>query len=481
MNIQFLFENGKGSVVDEYGRPEPMDYIVDEEQFRLETLSSHTQYLAQLPLESEKRIDAMQVEKEAKPNGDVVMRETSVKRNYTRYSDQDKVRFFKLLFERCLSAAAAAKQLGIHVRTAQKWAAQYEKDPDSIFEKGRKTGRPRILHDEHKNAILECIDENPSIVLDEVMKKLKQMFTELKVSKTTFMAWSKKGTAAVVTVPKTRATTTTILGAISAEGLIKCSLRLPQPPSNKKRKRGYGVGQMSKGTVMEHYISFLKATMNKMDRFPHMKGHYIVMDNAPIHTSENIAKYVESRGYRCTYLPPYPPELNPIEQFWSVVKSKVKHKKFLEKEALMTRISGASNSLKLSDFKGILEYQSRTNEGFVCPTCNKRLASTRRFKDHLKQHDLSLDFTVKNVRSTLDEENKNKDDTPSDMEEYYDEQLDALSQLLPPPPLVIDDASVQRKKRKTLSFTETILAASDAIATDNQSQQDKIKLAQVGR
>jgi hypothetical protein len=49
------------------------------------------------------------------------------------------------------------------------------------------------------------------------------------------MARSKKGTPAVVTVPKTRATTT-ILGVISAEGLIKYSLRLPQPPSNKKRK-----------------------------------------------------------------------------------------------------------------------------------------------------------------------------------------------------------------------------------------------------
>ncbi|KAG1448982.1 hypothetical protein G6F55_010385 [Rhizopus delemar] len=394
-----------------------MDYIVDEEQFRLETLSSHTQYLAQLPLESEKRIDAMQLEKEVKPNGDVIMRETSVKRNYTRYSDQDKVRFFKLLFERCLSAAAAAKQLGIHVRTAQKWAAEYEKDPDSIFEKRRKTGRPRILHDEHKNAILECIDENPPIVLDKVMKKLKQMFTKLKVSKTTLfdfvkqhcnlslkkaqlqpidrnseekiqerldwvhkwektdmdftrncvfldestfhinlkrsMAWLKKGAPAVVTVPKTRATTTTILGAISAEGLIKCSLRLPQPPSNKKRKRGDGVGHMSKGTVTGHYISFLKATMDEMDRFPHMKGHFLVMDNAPIHTSDNIAKYVESRGYRCAYLPPYSPELNPIEQFWSVVKSKVKRNKFLEKETLMTRISEASNSLKLSDLKGL--------------------------------------------------------------------------------------------------------------------------------
>ncbi|OAD67335.1 hypothetical protein PHYBLDRAFT_63665 [Phycomyces blakesleeanus NRRL 1555(-)] len=232
MNIQFLFEKGKGSVVDEYGSPEPIDYIVDEEQFRLETLSSHTQYLSQLPLESEKRIDTMQVEKEAKPNGDFTMRETSVKRNYTHYSDQDKVRFFKLLSERCLSAASAATQLGIHVH--------------------------------------------------EVMKKLKQIFTELKVSKTTLfdfvrqhcnlslkkarlqpkdrkseekiqerLDWirKRKGTPAVVTVTKTRATTTTILGTISAEGLIKCSLRLPQPPSNKKRKRGDGIECVNKGTA----------------------------------------------------------------------------------------------------------------------------------------------------------------------------------------------------------------------------------------
>ena len=44
-----------------------------------------------------------------------------------------------------------------------------------------------------------------------------------------------------------------------------------------------------------------------------MKGHYLIMDNAPIHTSNDIAKYVEYRGYRCAYLPSYSPELNPIE------------------------------------------------------------------------------------------------------------------------------------------------------------------------
>lgn len=99
--------------------------------------------------------------------------------------------------------------------------------------------------------------------------------------------------------------------------------------------------------------------MDEMDQFPYMKGHYLVMDNAPIHTSEDIAKYITSRGYRCAYLPSYSPELNPIEQFWSVVKSKVKRNRFLEKDTLMTRISEASNSLRLSDFKGFVGHSRK--------------------------------------------------------------------------------------------------------------------------
>ncbi|ORE05308.1 hypothetical protein BCV72DRAFT_209552, partial [Rhizopus microsporus var. microsporus] len=81
------------------------------------------------------------------------------KRAYTLYMDQDKVRFFKLMFEKVMSASAAAKQLGIHVRTAQRWAQIYKTDPDSVFIKHKKTGRSRILQEEHKQVILEytCI------------------------------------------------------------------------------------------------------------------------------------------------------------------------------------------------------------------------------------------------------------------------------------------------------------------------------------
>ncbi|KAG1246563.1 hypothetical protein G6F68_014586 [Rhizopus microsporus] len=122
---------------------------------------------------------------DAKDDVDVCMKEASSKRAYALYTDQDKAKFFKLMFEKVMSASAAAKQLGIHVRTAQRWAQMYKTDPDSIFIKHKKTNRSRIFHEEHKQAILEYIDENPSVVSEQVMERLLQRFQELKVSKST--------------------------------------------------------------------------------------------------------------------------------------------------------------------------------------------------------------------------------------------------------------------------------------------------------
>jgi hypothetical protein len=113
------------------------------------------------------------------------------------------------------------------------------------------------------------------------------------------------------------------------------------------------------GAVTGYYPSFLKATLDEMDMYPEMKGYSLVMDNAPIHRSIDIEKYIHSRGYRYVYLPPSSPEMNPTEQFWSVVKSKVKRNKFLEKELVMTRVSEACNSLYLSDFKGLVAYSAK--------------------------------------------------------------------------------------------------------------------------
>ncbi|KAG2207889.1 hypothetical protein INT47_010873 [Mucor saturninus] len=171
------------------------------------------------------------------------------------------------------------------------------------------------------------------------------------------MAWSKKGTRAEVIQPLTRAKTTTILGAISPYGIVNVKIRVPYSAASKKRKTvGGSKMQKSIGTVTGHYFNFIASTIDVMDRHEEFKGHYIIMDNAPIHTSDNIRKFIESRGYGCVYLPPYSPELNPIEQFWSVVKSKLKREKLLEAENLNTRITEACQNVLISDLKGFCRY-----------------------------------------------------------------------------------------------------------------------------
>lgn len=64
--------------------------------------------------------------------------------------------------------------------------------------------------------------------------------------------WAPKGEKAKVKVLTARANTISILGVVSAFGLIKVSLRKPIPPS-KKRKLNNGA-KYSKGTVTNHYV-----------------------------------------------------------------------------------------------------------------------------------------------------------------------------------------------------------------------------------
>lgn len=176
-------------------------------------------------------------------------------------------------------------------------------------------------------------------------------------------AWSGKRKRAVVTIPKTRAKTTTIIGAISPYGIVNVKIKLPKVTApSKKRKAANGFVQQTQagkgGALTGHYFNFLASTMDAMDKHEAFQGHYLIMDNAPIHKNKDIQLYIESRGYRCVYLPPYTPELNPIEQFWSVVKSKLKRVALLSEETLSTRIAEACNQVMISDLRGFCRYSA---------------------------------------------------------------------------------------------------------------------------
>ncbi len=51
------------------------------------------------------------------------------------------------------------------------------------------------------------------------------------------------------------------------------------------------------------------------------KNSVIVMDNATFHKRSDIQELLERDGYTILWLPPYSPDLNPIEQIWAWLKN----------------------------------------------------------------------------------------------------------------------------------------------------------------
>jgi transposase len=94
---------------------------------------------------------------------------------------------------------------------------------------------------------------------------------------------------------------------------------------------------------------------------PLAKKIHIIWDNAGYHKSEAIRKFVSERKICLHYLPPYSPNLNPIERLWKVMHEQVTYNRYYP---------------KLADFtKGILDFftnigkyktiiQARINDNF---------------------------------------------------------------------------------------------------------------------
>jgi transposase len=53
-------------------------------------------------------------------------------------------------------------------------------------------------------------------------------------------------------------------------------------------------------------------------------GQIVIMDNASFHKSQKTKELIESVGCSILFLPPYSPDLNPIEKFWANMKRWIK-------------------------------------------------------------------------------------------------------------------------------------------------------------
>jgi len=48
------------------------------------------------------------------------------------------------------------------------------------------------------------------------------------------------------------------------------------------------------------------------------------MDNASFHKSKETQELIENSGCELLFLPPYSPDYNPIENYWAILKSKIR-------------------------------------------------------------------------------------------------------------------------------------------------------------
>lgn len=53
-------------------------------------------------------------------------------------------------------------------------------------------------------------------------------------------------------------------------------------------------------------------------------GNVVIMDNLPGHKVDGIKQAIEPRGATLRYLPPYSPDLNPIERAFSKLKARLR-------------------------------------------------------------------------------------------------------------------------------------------------------------
>jgi transposase len=72
-----------------------------------------------------------------------------------------------------------------------------------------------------------------------------------------------------------------------------------------------------------------------------MPGDVVVMDNLSAHKAPAVREWIERAGAEVLYLPPYSPDLNPIEKAWAKLKQMLRAAKARTKETLDQAITEA--------------------------------------------------------------------------------------------------------------------------------------------
>lgn len=99
------------------------------------------------------------------------------------------------------------------------------------------------------------------------------------------------------------------------------------------------------GVVFKEYVKQVLAPTLRA-------GDLLVMDNLPAHKVKGIEELIQARGAQVIYLPPYSPDLNPIEKCWSKIKTYLRAAKARTRAELEKALAEALLSVSSKDAIG---------------------------------------------------------------------------------------------------------------------------------
>ena len=164
-------------------------------------------------------------------------------------------------------------------------------------------------------------DVNKLIFLDE---------SGVNINMTRIYGWAMGGNRVVDNAPINTPTNTTILSSIRLNGQTAYTT-------------------YSGGTTGEKFVEYLKNIL-----FPTLdKGDIVIMDNMMrSHHIKAVAEAANEAQITILYLPPYSPDLNPIEKMWSKIKSILRKITVRTLADLPNTIKQAFQKVSVSDCKG---------------------------------------------------------------------------------------------------------------------------------
>ena len=76
---------------------------------------------------------------------------------------------------------------------------------------------------------------------------------------------------------------------------------------------------------------------------PELKsGQVVIRGNLAAHKGERVRRLIEARGCELSYLPPYSPDLNPIEEAFSKVKDRLRRARVRTRATLLEALGAGA-------------------------------------------------------------------------------------------------------------------------------------------